>query len=827
MNNHRTLSTLRRTVAMLLTLCMVTGMIPAGLAEEETRVPEEVPVSLATPTDLTLPTDLQVPDDPVSDPAEDPAEPVIPAADPVIPSGDSLPDEAETAENPETANTDGSSAGEIGEDAGGLFVLTTAEGGSIPASDGELRTIEQQIGDYLISATGVFPEGTAIQIVEIPMGAAEQMSGKSLLFAYDIRLVVNGEVWQPDASVKMSVKELNGGLEGKDVRILHVRNDLMDANGNLSEDALNKTLQDLADGTLETEKITTAQEDSSVVFDTSSFSTFLASAASALQTMLEDAMKKLGDVLNEKITITLSKDTKYEGDLDIDKGSYSIGNDFSVELVAEDAGDDNLQAGGTTVLQGNISVTGIAVKLAGFLLGAGNKITAKDNAKVDFFGTAKNDTVLFEANNSTVNISTGAGDDTVTLSKRGGDVTVDTGEGKDTVTAETNALNSGSLEIVTGEGEDSVTVTNNRGDLTVDTGDGDDTVKFTNKADDGTIGIIAGEGNDSVELDVQSAGQGITVTTGDGDDAVALTDSGDAAAAAGSVTVDTGKGINSVEVNLALAKAVDQLTVQSGEGNDHLHITGTLQDISGNSTNAEGKLEDFTLTEKDGSKLNFILPDSIESLTDDLENKRTVTLTPVSTGDNAGSLDYREAESFTNYVINAPSSSLKNIYVAPKQDTKPILSNVVIDTDTSSDGDNKLVVSKDTTVEAPDLTLVLKARNIEINGLLKAGQIQLEALDGTGMYRRNFKDQYEAHSSEKFSTPVSAAAEAAVDMLWDVVNIKDKATVTIGEEGRVYAAGDVHRGQSLVVWAIAEGRSAAREIDLALMGYTNLPESTL
>ena len=44
MNNHRTLSTLRRTVAMLLTLCMVTGMIPAGLAEEETRVPEEVPV---------------------------------------------------------------------------------------------------------------------------------------------------------------------------------------------------------------------------------------------------------------------------------------------------------------------------------------------------------------------------------------------------------------------------------------------------------------------------------------------------------------------------------------------------------------------------------------------------------------------------------------------------------------------------------------------------------------------------------------------------------------------------------------------------------------
>ena len=38
----------------------------------------------------------------------------------------------------------------------------------------------------------------------------------------------------------------------------------------------------------------------------------------------------------------------------------------------------------------------------------------------------------------------------------------------------------------------------------------------------------------------------------------------------------------------------------------------------------------------------------------------------------------------------------------------------------------------------------------------------------------------------------------------------------------IYTAGDMHRGQSLVVWAIAEGRSAAREIDQALMGYTNL-----
>ncbi|MBX3728797.1 MAG: glutamate synthase subunit beta [Candidatus Sumerlaeia bacterium] len=39
----------------------------------------------------------------------------------------------------------------------------------------------------------------------------------------------------------------------------------------------------------------------------------------------------------------------------------------------------------------------------------------------------------------------------------------------------------------------------------------------------------------------------------------------------------------------------------------------------------------------------------------------------------------------------------------------------------------------------------------------------------------------------------------------------------------VFAAGDARRGQSLVVWAIAEGRKAARGVDLYLMGSSDLP----
>jgi glutamate synthase (NADPH/NADH) small chain len=40
---------------------------------------------------------------------------------------------------------------------------------------------------------------------------------------------------------------------------------------------------------------------------------------------------------------------------------------------------------------------------------------------------------------------------------------------------------------------------------------------------------------------------------------------------------------------------------------------------------------------------------------------------------------------------------------------------------------------------------------------------------------------------------------------------------------KVFSAGDMRRGQSLVVWAIREGRQAARAVDEFLMGESTLP----
>ena len=53
-------------------------------------------------------------------------------------------------------------------------------------------------------------------------------------------------------------------------------------------------------------------------------------------------------------------------------------------------------------------------------------------------------------------------------------------------------------------------------------------------------------------------------------------------------------------------------------------------------------------------------------------------------------------------------------------------------------------------------------------------------------------------------------------------NVKTAPGSYASSKANVYTAGDMHRGQSLVVWAIAEGRAVAREVDKALMGYTNL-----
>jgi len=63
---------------------------------------------------------------------------------------------------------------------------------------------------------------------------------------------------------------------------------------------------------------------------------------------------------------------------------------------------------------------------------------------------------------------------------------------------------------------------------------------------------------------------------------------------------------------------------------------------------------------------------------------------------------------------------------------------------------------------------------------------------------------------------IGVTLDARGNVQANVVNYKTSA-------GKVFAAGDMRRGQSLVVWAIREGRQAARAVDEYLMGETLLP----
>lgn len=215
------------------------------------------------------------------------AEDAPPAADETPASTEEAPAAAEDAPAaPEDipAATDTPEGPADQEDDENISVSDNAEEAPVPVKEesddaaGEPRSVEIQVGEYIITASGAFPEGTEIQAVEIPRDAAAKMSGKAALFAYDIRLVVDGQVWQPEehgTSVQLSMRNVNEDLSDIIVDILHVKTDLIDDDNTLSEDALEKALQDLDNGSAATEMIGAETGENGVGFGTSSFSTFV------------------------------------------------------------------------------------------------------------------------------------------------------------------------------------------------------------------------------------------------------------------------------------------------------------------------------------------------------------------------------------------------------------------------------------------------------------------------------------------------------------------------------------------------------------------------
>jgi glutamate synthase (NADPH/NADH) small chain len=81
-------------------------------------------------------------------------------------------------------------------------------------------------------------------------------------------------------------------------------------------------------------------------------------------------------------------------------------------------------------------------------------------------------------------------------------------------------------------------------------------------------------------------------------------------------------------------------------------------------------------------------------------------------------------------------------------------------------------------------------------------------------FRGPFRDSLIADLGDSLTLNVDRRGSTNV-----VANDKDYKTSV----DKLWTAGDIRRGQSLVVWAIREGRQAASAIDEALMGSTTLP----
>ena len=77
---------------------------------------------------------------------------------------------------------------------------------------------------------------------------------------------------------------------------------------------------------------------------------------------------------------------------------------------------------------------------------------------------------------------------------------------------------------------------------------------------------------------------------------------------------------------------------------------------------------------------------------------------------------------------------------------------------------------------------------------------------------------------------IAAGFLGCQDYVADAFGVERNARTNVASEAgsyktnvdKVFVAGDMHRGQSLVVWAIREGREVAGQVDRSLMGYTNL-----
>ena len=581
---------------------------------EVTPEDEGTPAAEVTPEDEVTPAAEETPEDEVTPAAEEtPEDEVTPAAE-VTPEDEGTPKAEETPENEATPAAEEIPSGEESdteEPEQALILLTTEaeESTDAPAAaaEGIKRTAEARMGDRVIVVTGEFPEDITVQVAEIPKDKAVQITGKEPLFAYDIRLVTaDGKVWQPGdygKNVSVSVRDLNGETYENNIEIFHIKTDLMDADGNLSEATLDETIQNLNQGDADTEFIDAEQgKDGEIQFNTTSFSPLLANALTALEQLIQNTLEEIGDTLSGTHRIILDNNTTYSGDsVLISAKGKSVADNFKLELVASDAGENGMKGNGQTVIDSNVIIDGIKVLMQSIVIAAGKTVTVQNaredpnrGGSLEYKGIESLATELNVnvGKISSLDVTTAGKDDKITVTAESGanHVNINAGDGLNKILA---TVSGGDLNIQTGQDQDDVEVrilgtannaegTSQIGNVIVDTGAGNDTLYVLNNGQSKnepsqkkvTVSeeLTKEDGTKYTSSYQEDELKGIVISAGSGDDTITL----DVRANAGNMILNTGAGGDVVDVRKGDLNTAETL--------DYNHVFNPYEEVNKNAS---------------------------------------------------------------------------------------------------------------------------------------------------------------------------------------------------------------------------------------------------
>jgi len=231
MKKRMDMKSLKALLALILTLTMLLGMMPAGMIAYSSDEGESPPVIEAL--EAEAPADEPPPEPPPEQPPEQPTEqppeptpaptpepppPPPPSEEPPAPPANDPPDEqnqpgeSDTPTDPDDqGKSDEKAEPDDEEEVEVVFESNTPSDSESdePEEEEEEELIFTRLIDYasdgaLITVTGRVPVDAYITAEAVSMGGSD-FEGYIILGAYDIKIWNHGEVWQPDELVRVSI----------------------------------------------------------------------------------------------------------------------------------------------------------------------------------------------------------------------------------------------------------------------------------------------------------------------------------------------------------------------------------------------------------------------------------------------------------------------------------------------------------------------------------------------------------------------------------------------------------------------------------------------